>query len=57
MTACYCADCKTPLTATTICNENTAFCPQCKRFVETSCFEVPSWIMGVLVILTTITCL
>lgn len=54
MTLCYCAECKTPLTASSICDDNHASCPQCKHYVATSWFEVPSWIVGVLVVLTTI---
>lgn len=56
MTLCYCAECKASLTASSICDDNIASCPQCKQYVETSCFEVPSWIVGVLVVLTAITC-
>ena len=54
MTPCYCAECKRPLTAARITGDNTAWCPQCKNFVATSWFEVPSWIVGVLVVLATI---
>ena len=57
MTLCYCAECKTPLIASSICDDNHASCPQCKLYVATSCFEVPSWIVGVLVVLTIINCL
>ena len=57
MTLCYCAECRAPLTASGICDGSTASCPQCKHYVATSCFKVPSWTVGVLVVLTTITCL
>jgi len=56
MTLCYCAECKAPLTVSSICNVNIASCPSCKHCVAVACFEVPSWIVGVLVVLTTITC-
>lgn len=55
MTHCYCAECRCPLTTSMFSND--AYCAECKNDVATSWFEIPVWIVGVLVVLMTIPCL
>lgn len=51
LSPCYCNECKEPLTAARIIDEANGWCPNCKRVVTTSWFQVPNWAMGVLVFL------
>jgi uncharacterized paraquat-inducible protein A len=51
MSPCYCANCKTELTVSSISDEDTAGCARCRSVVEMSWFEVPSWLAGLLVVL------
>lgn len=57
MTTCYCASCKEELALFQITDEDLAWCPQCRRIVDMSCFQVPGWVMGVVVMLATCACL
>lgn len=57
MTPCYCANCKEKLAISRISDENSAWCPQCRRIVDMSCFQVPGWVLGVVVMLMTFACL
>lgn len=53
MTPCYCANCKKELPICRISDAESAWCPRCKRIVDMSCFQVPGWIVGIVVMLTT----
>ncbi len=52
MTPCYCAACKKELPISSITGENSAWCAECSRVVDLSCFKVPGWVTAVLVVLT-----
>ena len=53
-TPCYCANCKQALSISRILDSQSAWCPECKEIVDISCFQVQSWIMGVLVVLAAV---
>ncbi len=48
----YCSSCKMPLDSPRIIGRNMAWCPACETSVILSAFQVPSWTVGVLVVLT-----
>ena len=52
MTRCYCASCKIELPTSCISKAALAWCPGCRGLVGMSCFQVPSWVVGVLLVLT-----
>jgi len=57
MTSCYCASCKEELAIFRITDEDLAWCPECRRVVDMSWFQVPGWVLGVVVMLATCACL
>lgn len=57
MTPGYCSQCKQTLTVSQISDDNTAWCPDCKDYVVTACFEVPSWVMGATWLVICVVCL
>ncbi len=48
---CYCNQCKQPLASAGLVEDNLAWCPDCKQLVITSYFQVPAWVVGVVVLL------
>ena len=48
---CYCAKCRRALSTSKIFDPKSAWCPECKNIVDMTCFQVPSWVMGVLMAL------
>ena len=51
MTPCYCASCKKELPLSSISDENAAWCSDCRSVVDMSCFQVPSWVTALLLVL------
>jgi hypothetical protein len=51
MTPCYCAACKKELPVASISDEDAAWCPDCRRVVDMSWFQLPSWITALLLVL------
>ena len=51
MTPAYCSQCKGPLTTPNMLDQHNAFCAKCDRLVVTSCFQVPGWVIGVILLL------
>lgn len=51
MTLCYCASCKTELPTSCVSRARLAWCPECRSLVGMSCFQVPGWVVGVLLLL------
>lgn len=49
----YCSNCKSVLSDAKILGANCAWCPSCRGIVTTSCFALPGWVIGVLVLLST----
>ena len=49
-----CAECKNNIDRCRIIGPNTAWCSYCRDSVQLSVFEIQGWILGVLVILTTL---
>lgn len=51
LSPCYCADCKRPLTASRVLDQQHAWCPGCESVVTTTWFQVPAWTVGMVVFL------
>ena len=49
-----CSKCKHEIDSQRIIGQNTAWCLRCRDAVQLSAFEIQGWILGVLVVLTTI---
>jgi len=52
LTAGYCGDCKEVLPRARIVDPVSAWCPKCGNVVTSSCFSVPGWTVGVIVVLS-----
>ena len=48
---CYCSNCKSALDQSSVIDDRHAWCPDCTAVVKTSWFQVPSWTVGVVVLL------
>ena len=54
-TPCYCGSCKKSLSASRVLDSRHAWCPRCQVFVHMASFQLPSWTIGVVVLLFAMT--